>query len=177
VVTGVLKANLPARISFKVASKVDSRTVLDKNGSETLLGKGDMLFQEPGKEEMVRIQGTFVKDAEIERVVEFIRTQAEPVYDEEILKEQQKSQFDTGEKDELYDEAARIIMESNQASVSILQRRMRLVYTRAARIIDAMEQEGLVGPFEGSKPRKILVNREDWLARNAADRKTAAEQS
>jgi S-DNA-T family DNA segregation ATPase FtsK/SpoIIIE len=177
VVTGVLKANLPARISFKVASKVDSRTVLDKNGSETLLGKGDMLFQEPGKEEMVRIQGTFVKDAEIERVVEFIRTQAEPVYDEEILKEQQKSQFDTGEKDELYDEAARIIMESNQASVSILQRRMRLGYTRAARIIDAMEQEGLVGPFEGSKPRKILVNREDWLARNAADRKTAAEQS
>jgi len=175
VVTGVLKANLPARISFKVASKVDSRTVLDKNGSETLLGKGDMLFQEPGKEDLIRIQGTFVKDGEIERVVEFIRSQGEPVYDEEILKEQQRSQFDTGEKDELYDEAAKIIMESNQASVSILQRRMRLGYTRAARIIDTMEQEGLVGPFEGSKPRKILVNREDWLARNSSVHKTASE--
>ncbi len=175
VVTGVLKANLPARISFKVASKVDSRTVLDKNGAEALLGKGDMLFQEPGKEELIRIQGTFLKDAEIERVVEFIRSQGEPVYDEEILKEQQKSQFNTGEKDELYDEAARIIMESNQASVSILQRRMRLGYTRAARIIDNMEQEGLVGPFEGSKPRKILVNREDWLARNTAERKAVSE--
>jgi S-DNA-T family DNA segregation ATPase FtsK/SpoIIIE len=175
VVTGVLKANLPARISFKVASKVDSRTVLDKNGSEALLGKGDMLFQEPGKEELVRIQGTFLKDAEIERVVEFIRSQGEPVFDEEILKEQQKSQFDSGEKDDLYDEAARIIMESNQASVSILQRRMRLGYTRAARIIDNMEQEGLVGPFEGSKPRKILVDRVDWLARNAAGRKTVSE--
>jgi S-DNA-T family DNA segregation ATPase FtsK/SpoIIIE len=175
VVTGVLKANLPARISFKVASKVDSRTVLDKNGAEALLGKGDMLFQEPGKEELFRLQGTFIKDPEIERVVEFIRAQGEPVYDEEILKEQQKSQFDTGEKDELYDEAARVIMESNQASVSILQRRMRLGYTRAARIIDTMEQEGLVGPFEGSKPRKILVNREDWLARNAAERKAVTE--
>jgi len=163
VITGVIKANLPARVSFKVASKVDSRTVLDANGAESLLGKGDMLFLQPGKEDLVRIQGALVKDAEIERVVEFIKAQGEPAYDDQILKEQQKSSLANGDKDELYDEAVRVIMESNQASVSILQRRMRLGYTRAARIIDMMEVEGLVGQFEGSKPRKILVDREAWL--------------
>ena len=163
VITGVIKANLPARVSFKVASKVDSRTVLDMNGAETLLGKGDMLFLQPGKEDLIRIQGALVTDAEIERVVEFIKAQGVPVYDGEILKEQQKSNAAGGEKDEAYNEAVRVIMESNQASVSILQRRMRLGYTRAARIIDTMEMEGLVGPFEGSKPRRILVDREAWL--------------
>jgi S-DNA-T family DNA segregation ATPase FtsK/SpoIIIE len=175
VITGVIKANLPARISFKVASKVDSRTVLDMNGADKLLGKGDMLFLKPGESKLNRIQGTLVSDEEIERVVSFIKEQAEPVYDEEILKEQQKSQFNTGEKDELYNEAAKIIMENNQASVSILQRRMRLGYTRAARIIDTMEQEGLVGPFEGSKPRKILVDRQEWLAKNAPEDKAIQE--
>ena len=163
VITGVIKANLPARVSFKVASKVDSRTVLDANGAEALLGKGDMLFLQPGKEDLIRIQGALVKDAEIERVVEFIKAQGEPAYDDQILKEQQKNSLANGDKDELYDEAVRVIMESNQASVSILQRRMRLGYTRAARIIDMMEMEGLVGPFEGSKPRRILVDREAWL--------------
>jgi S-DNA-T family DNA segregation ATPase FtsK/SpoIIIE len=164
VVTGVIKANFPARISFKVASKVDSRTVLDMNGADKLLGKGDMLFLRPGESKLTRAQGTLVKDKEIERVVDFVKSQAEPEFDEEILKGQQKSALAQGqEKDELYDEAVRIIMESNQASVSILQRRLRLGYTRAARIIDTMEQEGLVGPFEGSKPRKILIDREAWL--------------
>jgi len=163
VITGVVKANLPARISFKVASKVDSRTVLDMNGADKLLGKGDMLFLKPGESKLNRIQGTLVSDREIEKVVNFIKSQAEPVYDEEILKEQQKSGLSTGEKDELFEQAVRIIMESNQASVSILQRRLRLGYTRAARIIDTMEQEGLIGPFEGSKPRKILVDRQEWL--------------
>ncbi|MFH1191611.1 MAG: DNA translocase FtsK [Candidatus Omnitrophota bacterium] len=163
VITGVIKANLPARVSFKVASKVDSRTVLDGNGAEALLGKGDMLFLQPGKEDLVRIQGALVKDAEIERVVKFIKAQGEPAYDEQILKEQQKNSLANGDKDELYDEAVRVIMESNQASVSILQRRMRLGYTRAARIIDMMEAEGLVGQFEGSKPRRILVDRQAWL--------------
>ncbi|PIQ90850.1 MAG: cell division protein FtsK [Candidatus Omnitrophica bacterium CG11_big_fil_rev_8_21_14_0_20_41_12] len=164
VITGVIKANLPARVSFKVASKVDSRTVLDMNGAESLLGKGDMLFLKPGREDLIRIQGALVKDAEIERVVEFIKAQAEPVYNEQILRDQHKGGSGSGgEKDELYDEAVRVIMESNQASVSILQRRMRLGYTRAARIIDTMEMEGLVGQFEGSKPRKILVDRDAWL--------------
>jgi S-DNA-T family DNA segregation ATPase FtsK/SpoIIIE len=166
VITGVIKANLPARISFKVASKVDSRTVLDMNGADKLLGKGDMLFLRPGESKLIRIQGALVNDKEIERVVGFIKSQAEPVYDEEILKEQQKSTLANGEKDELYEQAVKVIMESNQASVSILQRRMRLGYTRAARIIDTMEQEGLVGPFEGSKPRKILVDREAWLEKD-----------
>jgi len=166
VITGVIKANLPARISFKVASKVDSRTVLDMNGADKLLGKGDMLFLRPGESKLNRIQGALVSDKEIEKVMSFIKSQAEPVYDEEILKEQQKSTLTNGEKDELYDQAVRVIMESNQASVSILQRRMRLGYTRAARIIDTMELEGLVGPFEGSKPRKILVDREPWLEKD-----------
>ena len=168
VITGVIKANFPARISFKVASKVDSRTVLDMNGADKLLGKGDMLFLRPGQEKLTRAQGSLITDKEIERVVDFIKSQAEPVYDEDILKEQQKSALVNGEKDELYDEAVRIIMESNQASVSILQRRLRLGYTRAARIIDMMEQDGLIGPFEGSKPRKIVADREDWLKRGIA---------
>ena len=170
VITGVIKANLPARISFKVASKVDSRTVLDMNGADKLLGKGDMLFLRPGEEKLIRIQGTLVSDKEIEKVVNFIKEQAEPVYDEEILKDQHKSQSGSGEKDELYDEAVRVIMESNQASVSILQRRMRLGYTRAARIIDQMELDGMVGPFEGSKPRRILVDRTPWLEKAAMGR-------
>lgn len=168
VITGVIKANLPARISFKVASKVDSRTVLDMNGADKLLGKGDMLFLRPGESKLIRIQGTLVADNEIERVVDFVKAQAEPVYDEGILKEQHKSASASGEKDDLYDEAVRVIMESNQASVSILQRRMRLGYTRAARIIDTMELEGLVGAFEGSKPRKILVDRAPWLEKLTA---------
>jgi len=168
VITGVIKANLPARISFKVASKVDSRTVLDMNGADKLLGRGDLLFLRPGESKLVRIQGTLVNDKEIERVVKFIKSQAEPIYDEEILKEQQKSVLFGGEKDDLYEQAVKVIMESNQASVSILQRRMRLGYTRAARIIDTMEQEGLIGPFEGSKPRKILVDRQNWLQNDIA---------
>lgn len=167
VITGVIKANLPARISFKVASKVDSRTVLDMNGADKLLGRGDMLFLKPQDSKLTRAQGALVSDAEIEKVVEFIKAQAEPVYDEQVLKEQQKTnQPGGGEKDDLYDEAVRVIIESGQASVSILQRRMRLGYTRAARIIDMMEQDGLVGPYEGSKPRKLLVDRDEWLKKD-----------
>ncbi len=166
VITGIIKANFPARISFKVASKVDSRTVLDSNGADKLLGRGDMLFLRPGESKLIRAQGSLVSDKEIERVVEFIKAQAEPVYDEEILKEQQKSHLASGEKDDMYEEAVRVIMESNQASVSILQRRLRFGYTRAARIIDTMEQDGLVGAFEGSRPRRILVDRDAWLRQN-----------
>lgn len=166
VVTGVIKANFPSRISFKVASKVDSRTVLDSNGADKLLGKGDMLFLRPGQERLIRAQGSLVNDKEIERVVDFIKKQAEPIFNEEILKEQQKSRGKNTEKDEFYDEAVKVVMETNQASASILQRRLRLGYTRAARIIDEMEFEGLLGPFEGSKPRKILIDREAWLKKD-----------
>jgi S-DNA-T family DNA segregation ATPase FtsK/SpoIIIE len=164
VITGVIKANFPARISFKVASKVDSRTVLDANGADKLLGKGDMLFMRPGESKLIRAQGSFLKDAEIERVVSFIKEQAEPVYEEDIFRSEAKSlDFPAREKDALFDEAVRLILESNQASVSILQRRLMLGYARAARLIDTMEQEGIVGPYQGSKPRKILVDREVWF--------------
>ncbi len=164
VITGVIKANFPSRISFKVASKVDSRTVLDANGADKLLGKGDMLFMRPGESKLIRAQGSLLKDSEIERVVNFIKEQAEPVFEEAILKEQVKTMnFPEREKDELFEEATRLILESNQASVSILQRRLMLGYARAARLIDSMEQEGIVGPYQGSKPRKILVDRQLWL--------------
>ncbi|MFC1703698.1 DNA translocase FtsK [Candidatus Omnitrophota bacterium] len=164
VITGVVKANFPARISFKVASKVDSRTVLDMNGADKLLGRGDMLFMQPGEAKPIRAQGSLVKDAEIEKVVKFISAQQEPVFDEDIMREQEKkTNYGDFEKDELFDDAVRLVVESNQASVSIIQRRMRLGHTRAARLIDMMEQEGIIGCYRGSKPREILVDRESWL--------------
>ncbi len=167
VITGVIKANFPARISFKVASKVDSRTVLDMNGAENLLGKGDMLFMKPGDPKPTRGQCGFVSDSEIQKVIDFIKTQQDPTYDDTILKQQPGSAGGAeGEKDELYDEAVKLVIETNQASVSILQRRMRLGYTRAARLIDLMEQNGIVGPYCGSKPRDILVDREEWLVQH-----------
>jgi S-DNA-T family DNA segregation ATPase FtsK/SpoIIIE len=171
VITGVIKANFPARISFKVASKVDSRTVLDMNGAENLLGRGDMLFMKPGDAKPTRGQCSFVKDSEIQRTIEFIKDQQKPIYDDAILQKQTSSASGgSDEKDELYDEAVQLVIETNQASVSILQRRMRLGYTRAARLIDMMEQNGIVGPYCGSKPRDILVNREEWLLQNMKDK-------
>ncbi len=159
VVTGVIKANFPARISFKVASKVDSRTVLDMNGADKLLGKGDMLFLQPGREKPIRAQGTLLTDPEIERVVKVLKEQREPIYDDEILEQQKKSVSGRAGfgKDEFFDEAVKMVLETGQASVSMLQRRLRLGYTRAARLIDAMEEEGIVGSFRGSKPREILI--------------------
>ena len=159
VVTGVIKANFPARISFKVASKVDSRTVLDMNGADKLLGKGDMLFIQPGSPKPVRAQGTLLTDAEIDRVVSVIKGQREPLYDDAILEQQKKSLSGRGgfDKDEFFDEAVKMVLETGQASVSMLQRRLRLGYTRAARLIDAMEEDGIVGPFRGSKPREIMI--------------------
>lgn len=157
VITGVIKANFPARISFKVASKVDSRTVLDMNGADKLLGKGDMLFIEPGASKPIRAQGSLVSDTEIERLVNFIKEQRKPEYNIDILKEQKKAKFKTFEKDEVYEEAVRLVLQTKQASVSMLQRRLGLGYTRAARLIDMMEDEGIIGPYAGSKPREILV--------------------
>jgi len=170
VITGVIKANFPARISFKVASKVDSRTVLDMNGAETLLGKGDMLFMQPGDAKPTRGQASYVTDSEINSVILFIKDQQAPSYDESILQQQKAGALSgTDHKDEFYDEAVKLIIETNQASVSILQRRLRLGYTRAARLIDMMEQNGIVGPYVGSKPREILVDREQWLLENMGE--------
>lgn len=168
VITGVIKANFPSRISFKVASKVDSRTVLDMNGAENLLGRGDLLFIKPGDAKPTRGQCCYVNDAEIQRVIESIKKQKQPEYNEAVLKHQPVSaSANSDEDDELYEEAVNLILEMNQASVSVLQRRMRLGYSRAARLVDMMEQKGLVGPYCGSKPRDILVDREEWLLRKA----------
>lgn len=166
VITGVIKANFPARISFKVASKVDSRTVLDINGADKLLGRGDMLFIEPGASKPVRAQCSLISDKEIERITNFIKTQRGPEYVNGILDVQKKTSFKKFDKDEVYDEAVRLILESRQASVSVLQRRLGLGYTRAARLIDMMEDEGLVGPYQGSKPRDILVTLEEYHTKN-----------
>ena len=178
VVTGVIKANFPARISFKVASKVDSRTVLDMNGAESLLGKGDMLFLKPGEAKPIRGQCSFVQDKEIQSVIEFITKQQKPVYDENILMQQKgEGHSSDQEKDEYYDEAVKLVIETNQASVSILQRRLRLGYTRAARLIDMMEQGGIVGPYCGSKPREILIDREQWLLDNMNEKQGQQENA
>ncbi len=179
VITGVIKANFPARISFKVASKVDSRTVLDMNGAENLLGKGDMLFIKPGDAKPTRGQCSFVKDSEIANVIKFITDQQKPVFDETILTQPKVGAGGgSDEHDEFYDEAVRLVIETNQASVSILQRRLRLGYTRAARLIDMMEQNGIVGPYVGSKPRDLLVDREKWLLENMGkDEKQPSEQT
>ena len=162
VITGVIKANFPARISFKVASRVDSRTVLDSIGAEKLLGKGDMLFMKPGAVKIQRIQGAYVQDREIERIVSYISEQAAQDFDESFMKAQEKKIF-SNHKDELFDDAVDIVLNTGQASVSILQRRMRLGYARAARLIDMMEEEGIVGPYRGSRPREILISKDDWF--------------
>ena len=169
VITGVIKANFPARIAFKVASKVDSRTVLDMNGADKLLGKGDMLFLKPGEPKPTRGQATLITDEEISTAVQFIKEQHGPQYLTEIeAVSDGKSSVGNLEKDELYDEAVRVVLEMRQASVSVLQRKLRLGYGRAARIIDMMEQEGIVGPYQGSKPRDILIDRVEEVSESAS---------
>ncbi len=163
VITGVIKANFPSRISFKVSSRVDSRTVLDSMGAEKLLGKGDLLFLQPGAIKLTRCQGSFIDDQDIEELANFCRNQGAPVYEESITEEEKKQRMNLG-TDELFDDAVRLILQTNQASASLLQRRMRIGYTRAARLLDLMEQAGIVGPFCGSKARDILVEREKYLA-------------
>ncbi len=160
VITGVIKANFPARISFRVASKIDSRTVLDVNGADKLLGRGDMLFLKPGNFKLIRAQSGLVGDKEIEQVVKFAKEQRSAVYTEDILKEQERIFSGKGKskKDDLYEEAAKLVINTKQASVSMLQRRLRLGYARAARLIDMMEEEGIVGPFRGAKAREILID-------------------
>ena len=162
VITGVIKANFPARISFKVASKVDSRTVLDFIGADKLLGRGDLLFIKPGVMKPIRAQANFINDEDLNVFIDFIKKQGRPEYNQQIL-ELQKKQRVTLEKDELLDEAIKVIIESNQASASMLQRRLRVGYTRAARLLDLMEQEGIVGPFQGSKARSILADKQEYL--------------
>ena len=161
VITGLIKANLPSRISFRVSSKIDSRTILDGNGAEQLLGKGDMLFLPPASSRCIRLHGPYISEQESARLASFLRKQGKPVFDESITAEDEKGGVETPqfEKDDLYDEAARIVVGSGQASISYLQRKLRIGFSRAARLVDMMEAEGLVSPGAGGKPREVLVDR------------------
>ncbi|RPJ71584.1 MAG: DNA translocase FtsK [Acidobacteria bacterium] len=159
VITGLIKANLPARISFRVSSKVDSRTILDGNGAEQLLGRGDMLYLPPASSRLVRMHGPYISEQESARLAAFLRKQGKPVYDESVTAEDKGVDGVEFEKDDLYDEAARIVVGSGQASISYLQRRLRIGFSRAARLVDMMEAEGLVSPAAGSKPREVLVDK------------------
>ncbi|WP_044565457.1 DNA translocase FtsK [Anaerococcus provencensis] len=161
VITGTIKANIPSRISFAVTSQTDSRTILDSAGAEKLLGKGDMLFASSDSMRPLRIQGAFVSDKEVLNVVEHIKKESQASYDEKAIEtvEEKSKVAEIGDEDELLDEATRIIIEENTASVSLLQRKLRIGYARAGRIIDQLETKGIVGPYEGSKPRKVLVDK------------------
>jgi len=166
VITGVIKANIPSRISFAVSSQVDSRTILDTGGAEKLLGRGDMLFNPVGSQKPVRIQGTFVTNEEVERVVKFIKSQTKAEYDDDIVEEINKEGVNenkkNNDKDELLPDAIETVINAGQASVSLIQRKYKVGYARAARIIDQMEERGIIGGFEGSKPRRLLITKQQW---------------
>jgi S-DNA-T family DNA segregation ATPase FtsK/SpoIIIE len=168
VITGLIKANFPSRISFRVATRVDSRTVLDSMGAEHLLGKGDMLYLPPGSSRLTRVHGAFVTEAETNRVVEHWKEQATPEYDQtflltppEVLEDEDGEPVEAGQ-DPMYQDAVRVVLEMGKASTSTLQRRLRLGYGRAARILDMMHREGIIGPPDGSKPREVLKS-PNWL--------------
>ena len=170
VITGIIKANIPSRIAFAVSSQVDSRTILDMGGAEKLLGRGDMLFSPLGVQKPVRVQGCFIDDREIEAVVDCIRGTASSEYDENVMEEiergaapEQEAENAAPEGDVMIPEAVRCVVEAGQASTSLLQRRLRLGYARAGRLIDEMEQMGVVGPHEGSKPRQVLITWQQYL--------------
>ncbi len=164
VITGLIKSNMPSRISFFVASKVDSRTILDQNGAEKLLGSGDMLFLQPGTSKLVRVQGAYVSDVEVKNVVEYLRKCASPRFNQE-LKCWKTGDKDNSAKDELYNEAVRIVLESQRGSVSLLQRRLEIGYSRAARLIELMAEDGIVGEYKGSQAREVFLTLEDWESR------------
>ena len=176
VITGLIKANIPSRIAFAVSSQVDSRTILDGAGAEKLLGQGDMLFMPVGAPKPTRIQGTFVRDEEISRVLDFIKSSATVQYDEAMIEAMEKHAIQDGKKgssgadsdedsdsDPMFKQAVEVVIDAGQASTSLLQRRCKLGYARAARIMDEMEQKGVIGPYEGAKPRAVLISSQQWL--------------
>ena len=177
VITGLIKANIPSRIAFAVSSQVDSRTILDGAGAEKLLGMGDMLFMPVGAPKPTRIQGTFVRDEEISRVLNFIKQSATVQYDEAMIEAMERHAIQDGKKggsgsadsdedsgsDPMLKQAVEVVIDAGQASTSLLQRRCKLGYARAARIMDEMEEKGIIGPYEGAKPRAVLISRQQWL--------------
>jgi len=160
VITGLIKANFPSRIALKVAQKVDSRTILDQQGAESLLGQGDMLFSKGGAAP-VRVHGAYVSAEEVERIVNFLKEQGQPVYDLDILRPRNEEGADGHDEDEaldeLYDQAVAIVAETRKASISLIQRRLRVGYNRAARMVERMEREGIVGPQDHLKEREVLI--------------------
>jgi S-DNA-T family DNA segregation ATPase FtsK/SpoIIIE len=169
VITGLIKANIPSRIAFAVSSSADSRTILDMGGAEKLLGRGDMLYMPVGASKPQRVQGTFVSDQEVEAVVQFVKNQQEPEYQEELIPtSQDEGQASPEVSDELYPQAVQLVIEAQTASVSLIQRRLRVGYTRAARLIDMMEANQIIGPYEGSKPRAVLITKEQYLQQKQA---------
>ena len=180
VITGLMKANIPSRIAFAVASAMESRIILDTQGAEKLVGKGDMLYAPIGAGKPMRVQGCFVSDAEVEAVTSFVKENFNTDYDQSVMEEIERKAVQAGngkatvsdpepsqdelDGDEMLPAAVDVILETGQASVSMLQRRLKLGYARAARIVDEMEEKGIVGPFQGSKPRSILITKEQWLA-------------
>jgi S-DNA-T family DNA segregation ATPase FtsK/SpoIIIE len=167
VITGLIKANFPSRISFRVSSKVDSRTIIDTNGAEHLLGRGDMLFLPPGTSRLIRVHGAYIDELEIGRIVSHIKSQGLPAYDDSIVQSEEEAlglEDSNGEHDELFEEALRICVEMKRASTSVLQRRLRIGYGRAAAILDIMEREGLIGQADGSRPRPVLGRAYEMVA-------------
>jgi len=160
VITGVIKANIPSRIAFSVSSQTDSRTILDTGGAEKLLGRGDMLYMPVGMSKPIRVQGAFLSDDEVQRIVEHCTNEQKASYDEEMIPDKNTKQH-TDVDDELYEDAVKLIIDMQSASVSMLQRRFRIGYTRAARLIDAMEDRGIVGPYEGNRPRTVLIAKQE----------------
>lgn len=174
VITGLMKANIPSRIAFAVSSAMESRIILDTPGAEKLVGKGDMLFAPLGQGKPKRVQGCFISDEEVQAVVNAVKAQSQSDYSAEVMEQIERraeqsgkpdsgaAAQDTGEGDELLPAAVDVILETGQASVSFLQRRLKLGYARAARIVDEMEERGIIGPYEGAKPRQLLITREQW---------------
>ena len=183
VITGVIKANIPSRISFAVSSQVDSRTILDMGGAEKLLGRGDMLFYPVGEPKPLRVKGSFVSDAEVERVVNYIKTQGSSSYDEDIIEKindnTTSKDENSGDNDALLNQAIDMVVDAGQASVSLVQRKFKVGYSRAARIIDQMEARNIVGRFEGSKPRQVLISKQQWMEMqmNDKDKQKAQQQA
>lgn len=190
IITGIIKANIPSRIALSVSSSVDSRIILDAQGAEKLIGNGDMLFNPIGASKPTRIQGCFISDEEVESVVDFIKHHSEAEYDEEIVNEinrqanlvgtSKKSAVDAGEfdgepKDEMFPNAVEIVVKAKMASTTLLQRKLKLGYARAARLMDELEENGIIGPFEGSKPRQVLITEQQWLEKCALSSDSAVE--
>lgn len=158
VITGIIKANVPSRLAFAVSSGTDSRTILDSVGAEKLLGRGDMLFQPMGMNKPVRVQGAYISDSEVERITDFIKDQSEPEYDETIVVTEESMEMAAASEDEYFEDAIELIKEQETVSISQLQRRFRIGYNRAARLIDDLEAMGFVSEADGSKPRQVLID-------------------